>query len=353
MPELNYSEWENFTSQFPDSHLLQTGNWGELKSTFGWDVVRIASKNPASSLLYDTGAQVLFRKIFLDFTFAYIPKGPLGIGDVTNDVRTWDLLWPEVDKVCKKHNAVFLKVEPDCWGVPAGIQGGQTHGFLPPKGFHTSSQSIQPTRTLEIDIRGDDAHVLARMKQKTRYNIRLAQRKGVVAFQSSDLDTFFRLMHTTSKRDRFSVHSLAYYHRVYELFHPKGECELLMAEFEGEPLASIMVFGRGKRAWYFYGASSNIYRESMPTYLLQWEAIRWARERGSTHYDLWGVPDYDLETLESEFSRRNDGLWGVYRFKRGFGGVLKSAISPWDRVYMKIPYMFYRWWVHLRASNES
>ncbi len=111
-----------------------------------------------------------------------------------------------------------------------------------------------------------------------------------------------------------------------------------------------MAFANGKRAWYFYGASANEHRERMPTYLLQWEAMRWARSLGCTLYDMWGVPDEDEETLEANFTTRSAGLWGVYRFKRGFGGRLTRAASPWDRVYNPFLYGFYRWWTGMRSN---
>jgi lipid II:glycine glycyltransferase (peptidoglycan interpeptide bridge formation enzyme) len=183
------------------------------------------------------------------------------------------------------------------------------------------------------------------MKQKTRYNIRLAARKEVRVEISSDLETFNRLMEVTGTRDAFGVHSAAYYQKVYERFHPQGEVEILLASYEDIPLAAIMVFARGKRAWYFYGASSDSERNRMPTYLLQWEAIKWAKERGCTEYDLWGVPDADENELETGFTSRSDGLWGVYRFKRGFGGELKRSAGPWDRVYNPALYWLYTKWV--------
>ena len=106
---------------------------------------------------------------------------------------------------------------------------------------------------------------------------------------------------------------------------------------------AMMVFARGRRAWYVYGASTDEERNRMPTYLLQWEAMRWARSKGAEEYDLWGVPDEDEETLEADFTRRNDGLWGVYRFKRGFGGKLKRAAQAVDRVYNPWLYKLYLW----------
>jgi lipid II:glycine glycyltransferase (peptidoglycan interpeptide bridge formation enzyme) len=201
-----------------------------------------------------------------------------------------------------------------------------------------------------VNLSGDEEAVLGRMKQKTRYNIRLAQKKGVAVYPSNDLDTFYQLIQSTGQRDGFGVHSLDYYRRAYELFHAQGECELLIAELEGEPLGGLMVFAHGVRAWYFYGASADQHRDVMPTYLLQWEAMRWARGRGCASYDLWGVPDADEQDLEAQFTTRSDGLWGVYRFKRGFGGQLRRALGPWDRVYHPLGYGIYRLGLRVRPA---
>jgi peptidoglycan pentaglycine glycine transferase (the first glycine) len=313
--------WTDFLAGFPDAHILQTTAWGELKSSFGWESAHV--------LAADCGAQILFRKLPLGFRLAYIPKGPVGVN--------WEQLWPEVDTICKAHRAVFLKVEPDLWdGASDSLPGG-----APPPGFILSPHQIQPPRTLVIDLTGTEDQILGQMKQKTRYNIRLATRKGVVVQQSSDIETFHKLMEITGERDTFGVHSLVYYRRAYDLFAPPGQCALLMAEFEGQPLAGLMVFARGSRAWYFYGASSNEQRYLMPTYLLQWKAMQWARAQGHKQYDLWGVPDEDQETLEANFLERNDGLWGVYRFKRGFGGDFRRALPAWDRVYNPLLYNLY------------
>jgi peptidoglycan pentaglycine glycine transferase (the first glycine) len=340
MPELNPSEWDEFTSCHPDVHILQTREWGALKDAFGWQSIRLANVG--------VGAQILFRRLPLGFSVAYIPKGPLCPRD--EPVKNGNAFWEEVDLLCKSNRAVFLKVEPDTWEEPASEEA-QSLLPLPPPGFRLSPRTIQPRRTLLIDISGGEEQVLARMKQKTRYNIRLALKKGIVVRSSADLESFYRLMQVTGGRDSFGVHSLSYYRQAYELFHPRGGCQLLMAEFQGEPLAGLMVFSNGTRAWYFYGASANEHRERMPNYLLQWEAMRWARGMGCTRYDLWGVPDADEETLEANFTRHNQGLWGVYRFKRGFGGRLMRAAGPWDRVYNPWLYAVYGWWSRLRSAT--
>ena len=322
MALLDLAEWDAFLSSYPDAHVLQTSAWGELKSAFGWSAARLAQGA--------AGAQVLFRRLPLSLNLAYIPRGPVGL--------EWKTLLPALDNLCRKRRCVFLKVEPDLCEAP-GVEP------LTPAGFRLSQQTIQPSRTLLVDLSGDEQHLLARMKQKTRYNIRLAQKKGVLVRPCSDLELFYRLMGVTGERDNFGVHSLDYYRRVYELFYPRGECELLLAEFQGQPLGALMVFAHGRRAWYFYGASADELREAMPTYLLQWEAMRWAGGRGCSEYDLWGVPDADEQTLEANFEQKKGGLWGVYRFKRGFGGQLCRSQGPWDRVYNPVWYAFYRFWV--------
>jgi len=292
-----------------------------LKSDYGWRVEYIRAG--------EAGAQVLFRPFPLGFSLAYIPKGPLG---------KWlpDLL-PDLVAVCKKHHAFAIKVEPD------EKDSHESRNNLLGQGFIPSQHTIQPRTTLLVDLTGDEDQLLGRMHQKTRYNIRLAMRKDVKIRPWKDLDGFGRMMIETADRDEFGAHTPAYYQRAYDLFHPTGNCELLVAEFEERTLASVMVFAHGKRAWYLYGASTILERNRMPTYLLQWEAMKWAKEKGCVTYDLWGIPDESLETLEQDFTSRQDGLWGVYRFKRGFGGELVRSIGAWDRVSMPSIYRIYRW----------
>ena len=320
MPIVSLVEWNRFLQKHPNAHLLQTGEWGELKSGFGWEPVRIVNG--------EEGLQILFRKLPLGFTIGYIPK------PVISNQSISDQFWEEIDEMCRKHRAIFLKLEPDSWNFEFIL-------YLP--SFILSKHNIQPPRTMIIDLSGNEEEILGRMKQKTRYNIRLAMKKGVTVRAWDDVESFHKMMLVTGDRDRFGVHSLEYYRCAYELFHPTGMCELLVAEYEGRPLAALMVLARGRRAWYFYGASTDEERNRMPTYLLQWEAVKWAKARGCEEYDLWGVPDEDEATLEANFENRQDGLWGVYRFKRGFGGELKRAAQALDRVYNPLLH-----WAYLR-----
>jgi len=329
MTEVTLTEWNQFLTKFPDAHLLQMGEWGELKKDFDWKPVRVISG--------DAGSQILFRRLPLGFSIGYMPK-PVDSGQLAVDSESF---WSEVNSVCKKNRAVFLKLEPDAW---------EDEFIIYHSSFIISKHNIQPPRTITLDIKDSEEDILARMKPKCRYNIRLAEKKGVTVRAWDDVAAFHEMMTVTGGRDGFGVHSKEYYQRAYELFHPKGTCELLVAEYEGKPLASLMVFANGRRAWYVYGASNNEERNRMPTYLLQWEAVRWAKARGCEEYDMWGVPDENEEMLEANFESRHDGLWGVYRFKRGFGGQLKRAAQALDRVYNPLLYWAYLKFIGNRAQ---
>jgi lipid II:glycine glycyltransferase (peptidoglycan interpeptide bridge formation enzyme) len=280
----------------------------------------------------EAGVQILFRKLPLGFTIGYIPK----LAFSSQLLAVSSELWREVDSVCKQNRAVFCKLEPDLWNDPEP-------GTLRHLELGTSPHNIQPPRTIIVDLKGSEDEILARMKQKTRYNIRLAEKKGVTVRAWDDIESFHKMMLVTGGRDGFGVHSLEYYRRAYELLHPKQMGELLLAEYEGKSLAALFVARNGNRAYYLYGASTDEERNRMPTYLLQWEAMKWAKACGCDEYDLWGVPDEEQATLEANFEKRHDGLWGVYRFKRGFGGELKRAAQAMDRVYNPLLY-----WAYLR-----
>ena len=331
MPEISLTEWNAFLAEHPAAHLLQSGEWGELKSAFGWEAVHIVEEQ--------AGAQILFRRLPLGLTFAYLPKGPVTASPPA------PAFWSVVDQACRSRRAIFLKIEPDGWegeGLPSIFN---THAFVP------SPQHIQPRSTLVVDLHGSQDDIFNHMKPKTRYNIRLAGRKDVVVKPSNDLGNFYRVMTTTGQREQFHVHSQAYYRRAYDLFYPKGMCELFMADLQGRTLAALMVFAHAKQAFYFYGASSDEERNRKATYPLQWEAIRWAHARGCEAYDMWGIPDEAIDIEEDEAEAREDGLWGVYRFKRGFGGSVKRAMPAMDRVYNPLLYKIYLW--RFSASGQD
>ena len=193
----------------------------------------------------------------------------------------------EAKRICRRRRAALLKIEPDLPDAPE--LAARLTGF----GFRPSPQRIQPLSTIVIDLAPDIDAILACMKPKWRYNIRLAERKGVTVRSGTqaDLPAIQSLLDLTGKRDGFGVHSPEYYALATQIFAPPGVLNWLVAEHEGQMLAAIAVFAFGSGAWYMWGASGEHDRNLMPNHALQWAAICWAKERGCQVYDLWGIPD--------------------------------------------------------------
>lgn len=329
------AEWDDFVARHPSGSILQTTNWARLKNRFGWSSQRVWMRRDGRLV---GGAQILIKSLAFGIVrMAYIPHGPLV--DWRDDEQV-TVLFNHIDQAAYRRGAGILKIEPRLWETDISSEAWATicarHGCVP------SLDTIQPPRTILMDLRPSEDAILASMKQKTRYNIRLAEKKGVTVRMGTteDLTAFSRLMRATGQRDGFGVHDPQYYRAAFELFSP-DHVALLLAEYDGRPLAGVMVFALGETAAYFYGASADEERQRMPAYAAQWAAIRWAKARGCTTYDLWGIPDADEATLEDGFTERRDGLWPVYRFKRGFGGEIRRTVGAADRVYNRLLYRFY------------
>jgi lipid II:glycine glycyltransferase (peptidoglycan interpeptide bridge formation enzyme) len=236
-------------------------------------------------------------------------------------------------------------------------------------GFIRSPQRVQPLSTIHIDLVADEETILSRMKPKWRYNVRLAERKGVSVREGAavDLPAIQKLMDVTGERDGFGVHSAEYHAAATALFALSSSPDLqtpqvgagvvvrpsstsglmawLLAEAEGEMLAAIAVFALGTRSWYMWGASGESGRNLMPNHALQWAAMRWAKARGCATYDLWGIPDEvgaDPDAYAGPESWGEGGLWGVYRFKQGFGGQVVRYTGAWDMPLSKPGYAMYK-----------
>lgn len=324
--------WGVFVTQQPRAHFLQLPAWGEHKRAYGWDCARLAVTEEGQIV---AGAQLLFRALPLRLgTMAYLPMGPYAAAGDSEALNR--ALWDAVHTCARQHKAAWLKWEP----------GLYREGVTPDParmGFRASAQTIQPPRTIVIDISCDDETILARMNQGTRRKIRQSLKQEVRYFEGSRADVagFTAMMDVTGARGAFGVHEPAYYALAYDLFVPQYAA-LFLAEHHGDLLAGIMVFAAGPSAWYVYGASSNEKRTLMASYGVQWQAIQWAKARGCTHYDMWGIPDEDEAALEAEFERRSDGLWGVYGFKRGWGGRIVRSPGAWDYVYNPLLYAGYQ-----------
>lgn len=320
--------WDEAIESLPHPHLLQSYQWGELKVHFGWHVVRLAVEEGGRVL---GGAQVLLQRLPL-WCLAYVPKGPCLTPD---SQEALSLVVAAIHHVAKSEGAIFTRLEPDWPNEPASARR------LLDQGFRVSRHPLQPRTTLTIDLLPQEEEILSGMKAKTRYNIRLAARRGVKVREGGeeDLAAFYHCLEETSRRNRFLIHTAEYYRQAWRRFAPQGRCEFLLAYYQGELLAGLMGFAFGERAYYLYGASTDRHRNLMPNHLLQWEAMRWAKGKGCTTYDLWGIPDEVGEGWEGDITRMRGGLWGVYRFKQGFGGKVVRCVSPYDYVYRRTPYV--------------
>ncbi len=328
-------EWNAALARLPGAHVLQTWEWGETKAQTGWAARRLLFLNEGSPC---AAASLLVRRVppalqgrlsRFPLAVAYVPRGP-----VLNyaDTSLLDAVLARLEDEARRAGAIFVKIDPD---VRADSEvGAMAQVVLRRRGWRPSAEQIQFRNTMVLDLtQGEDA-LLAAMKQKTRYNVRLAQRRGVRvrAGDEADLPAFYRLYVHTGKRDGFLVRPYAYYETVWVTFLRAGLAHLLLAEVEGEAVAGLILFRFGDTAWYFYGASADAHRERMPNYLLQWEAIRWARAQGCRRYDFWGAPD-ELD--------EKDPMWGVYRFKEGFGGEFVRGLGAWDLPISRPLYWLY------------
>jgi peptidoglycan pentaglycine glycine transferase (the first glycine) len=312
-------------------HVLQSWEWGEFKAAYGWRPTRLLCyrrHEPAAA------ASALVRKLG-PYSVCYVPKGPIV------DFEDRELAGFVLDclvQTARRQHAIYVKIDPD---IPLENESARQllrqHGFGP-------GENIQRPNTMMLDISGSEERILGRMKPKWRYNIRLAEKKGVDVVQGGpdDFAAFYDVYKATGERDNFIVRPYDYCRLEWQIFLDAGMASLWLARFEGQTLAAIMPFALGRRMWYFFGASSNLHRNLMPNHLLQWRAIQWGRSQGCTEYDMWGIPD----VLEE-----GQPLWGVYLFKQGFGAemvrwagahdcVLQPALyALWTRgvpAYMKV-----------------
>lgn len=324
--------WDAFVESHPRAHLLQTSAWGELKAAFGWTPARIALADSGGTIV--AGVQFLMRQFpYKVGWLAYAPYGPLVDW---SDAPLVNTLMKAVDRAVKKHHGGFLKIEPGF-----GLRDVDFAAY----GFRPSPQTVQPPRTVRIDLNGSDDEILERMNQGTRRNIRKSAKYEVTIREGTraDVASFNALLDETGDRDDFGTHAPEYYEKAYDLFVPQGRAALILGSHAGQDLAGVMVFTLGDEAWYLYGASSQQERQRMASYAVQWAGIQWAKVRGVKVYDMYGVPDENYDTLETQFETRDDNLWGVYRFKRGWGGTVTRSVGAWDRAYNRVVYGLYRY----------
>jgi peptidoglycan pentaglycine glycine transferase (the first glycine) len=341
--EVGKLPWNETIAVLPGAHLLQTGEWGVVKITNGWQPATWAWWNEHGEIVAATLSlqrQLLTNAWLKNLSVIYLPKGPLL---EWSDAALRRQVLADLADLGRREGAIFVKIDPDVvigTGIPGEASAQESEVGLSvlqdllANGWRLSGEQVQFRNTVLIDLTPDLDQLLANMKQKTRYNIRLAERKGVTVRvgEASDLELLYKMYVETSVRDDFVIRNWEYYQTLWTKMMGAGLAEPLIAEVQGEPVAGVVIFRFAGRAWYMQGMSRPAHREKMPNYLLQWEAIRRAKASGCTTYDLWGAPD--------EFSE-GDPLWGVYRFKEGLGGKVVRHIGAWDLPIKPLAYKLY------------
>ncbi len=327
--------WNDRLRPLPGAHVLQTWEWGEFKRlTTGWTPERVAFQRDGQTV---AAAQILTRR-FGPLGVMYVPKGP------ALDHTDGNLLAAVLDHLewlARRRGAIWLKIDPDVvagTGVPGEADaqddpaGQAVIRELSGRGWRFSRSQVQFRHTITLDLTRPADDLLMGMSQSTRRKVRAAGKKGVTvrAATIDDIPTLYALYRITGARDGFLIRPLEYYRQAWGSFMEAGLAHALIAEYQGQPIAHVILLHFGRKCWYFYGASSNEERQRMPNYALQWAAIQWAREQGYPVYDFWGAPDAFAES---------DGLWGVYQFKRGFGGTVVRHIGAWD--YAPYPLLYW------------
>jgi len=328
-----YGEFEEFVRRHPNGSVTQSSLWHDVKNQWVPEIVVVRGDD--GEII--AGVSVLVRKFpIVGTSMLYAPRGP--VCDLY-DADIMGKIQKGVDLVAKKHRAHLYKIDPEVLNSDEKfISLAESMGYKRYLGG-TGFETIQARFNYRLYINGrSEEELLANLTQKTRYNVRVALKHGVEIRVGTreDLDDFSRLMAVTGERDGFSVRPKAYFERMLDTL---GEhVRLYMAYYDGKAVAGAITTNYAGKTCYIYGASGNEHRRIMSTHLIQWEMIRWAVQTGCSVYDFQGVSGN-----MSEY----DPLYGLYRFKRGFGGTLDELAGEFDYVYMPVRCKLADWAISL------
>lgn len=318
-----YPEYEEFVSGHPRGEFMQSTRWQEVKSNWKWEAV--VSRDGEGRIVGACGVLIQKMPLF-GTTFLYAPRGPVcNIHDqqVLADLKSG------VDQLAKTYNAHLFKMDPD---VVADDQEflrlmdkmGFAR-FYGPDGFET----IQARFNYRLYLQGrTEAELMAGFTQKTRYNIRVARKHGVEVrpVGPERLDDFMKIYQVTGARDGFNTRPKEYFQRMLSALGP--HCRLYMGFYEGQAICGAIATNYAGKTCYVYGASDNAHRNVMPNYLMQMEMIRWAVETGCDVYDFQGI--------SGDMENENGHMYGLYRFKRGFGGQVDELAGEFNYLYKPV-----------------
>jgi lipid II:glycine glycyltransferase (peptidoglycan interpeptide bridge formation enzyme) len=319
--------WDDLVASCAAPHITQTSGWAQLKGLTGWAAKRF-------QILQDDGrplglAQVLTKTLPFGITVAYAPRGPLVDADqlAAAIVAVRDALAAD--------RCASLLCDPEAPADDALARG------LEAAGIRRSPVFVQPRRTLLMDLRMDPDALQAAMRKKTRQYIHKAERAGVVSEETRDLERFLAVLRVVGERDRFALHSRAYFERILSAF---GDHALvMMARVGSEDVGAMMLVRMGDRAWELYGGWSGAHDEARPFYLLKWHAMMRMRALGATRYDMWGLADRGAD----------DPLAGVENFKLGFGGEVAEWIGALETPVRRALYPLWQLGARRRLARSA
>ena len=310
--------YEEFVKNHPKGHFCQSEKWAQLKDNWKNEVVTVEDENGNIKGMMS----ILIRKMpVVPYTMMYAPRGP--VCDV-HDKETIMELTKKVKELAKKHKAYVMKIDPD-----VSVEDKEFMQIMSDCGYKLQKtgknfEGIQPKFVFRLNVEGKtEEEIFAQFHTENRRKIRIARDKSGVEVKigtREDLPEFHKIMVETGLRDKFVVRTLDYFEKMYDVFAPEN-LRLYCAYLDGKMIAGTIAILYGDKVWYLYGASSNDNRKAMPNYLLQWEMIRWSIEAGCKIYDFRGV--------SGDISEDNP-LYGLYRFKKRFGGDFVEFVGEYE-----------------------
>ncbi len=324
--ENDKDEYKKFLLKHERCNFQQSLEWANVKNNWKNEIVLADDEN--GNII--GSVSILIRKIPIFGNMMYSSRGP--VCDI-HDEKVLSQLTEGIKTLGKKYNAFVFIIEPDIKSDDSAFRDIILKlGYKIKDDAKNFREEIQPRYVFRLDLKGKtEDDIFKAFHQKTRYNVRLAIKKGVVVKEGTrdDLKNFHKIMVTTGQRDGFIIRPLSYFEKMYDELVPNGHMKLLMAYYEDKPIAGIIPIIYGNKVWYLYGASSNEHRNLMPNYLLQWDMIKYAIDNGFDMYDFRGV---------SGVVEKDHPQYGLYRFKKGFGAEFTEFIGE---VY--IPFKAFRY----------
>jgi len=344
------NEWNQAIISSPYGNFLQSFEWGKFQKSLDRKIWRLAilekiNNNLSSAYLLTT---IIKHNLPFGKSYLYCPRGPIVEKSKIDIIK---LLLKEIKDIAKKEKAVFFRIEPPFLKKEIDF----SLLIKNDKSLIVPVKSVQPKDTLILDLTKSEEELLSQMKQKTRYNIRLAKRKKVKIISSAacrqtqgdtskEFERFWKLLKETSLRDKFQLHPKKHYQKILEVLSYSNngpKAQLFFAEYKGEFIAANIVVFFGKTATYLHGATSNKFRKVMAPYLLHWQQICEAKKRGCEYYDFWGI-EKESGTKNQQLRIKENKNWqGITRFKKGFGGKEISYAKTYDLVYQPRWYKLY------------